>query len=251
MKITSILTLAFGLAIMSGVAATSHALPVSPISYDMPNGYGESVGGEYNYWDSKYTGSGSKITDGAYLSGGLGELTDGVIATKSWEYLIDPPNKIYGTAENFDGTGPYVGWSWGDPTITFHFNHAAIKTMTFFVDDPAGDDLYPNGGHGGVSAPFAFIVNGTEYEHFSGTKPSPAQGPLAMTTDLTALNLTDIDTLTVTLKRNNAPNIYWVFASEVAFDDGRSPVPTPEPSTVALFGAGLAGLALLRNRQKK
>lgn len=72
-----------------------------------------------------------------------------------------------------------------------------------------------------------------------------------MTTDLTALNLTDIDTLTVTLKRNNAPNIYWVFASEVAFDDGRSPVPTPEPSTVALFGAGLAGLALLRNKFRK
>lgn len=251
MKITTILTIALGLVVMSGIATVSHALPVSPTSYDMPNGYGISAGGEYNYWDSKYTGSGSKTTDGAYLSGGLGELTDGIIASKSWEYLIDPPNKIYGTAENSNGTGPYVGWTWGDPTITFHFNHAAIKTMTFFVDDPAGNYLYPNGGHGGISAPFAFIVNGTEYEHFSGTNPSPANGPLAMTTDLTALNLTDIDTLTVTLKRNNAPNIYWVFASEVAFDDGRIPVPAPEPATVALFGVGLAGLALLRNKFRK
>lgn len=245
MRITKLLIA--GVCLVATTATTSHALMVAPTSYDMPNGSGTARSGEYNYWDAQYTGSGNKTTDGAYLSGGLGKLTDGIIAAKSWEYLIDPANKIYGTAENFDGTGPYVGWSWGDPTITFHFSSAAIKTMTFYVDDPAGDDFYPNGGHGGVSAPFGFTVNGTYYSHFSSTSPSPANGPLAMTTDL---NLTNIDTLTVTLNRNNAQNIYWAFASEVTFDDGR-PAPVPEPSTLILLGAGLAGLGLLRNRQKK
>src|SRR5438067_2130557 len=72
---------------------------LTPISYDMPNGFGRASGGMYNYWDKQYTGTGSTMTDGALLTGGLGDLTDGVIAGGHW-YDV----------ENIQGTGPYVGW---------------------------------------------------------------------------------------------------------------------------------------------
>ena len=52
-------------------------------SYEMPNGGGDASGGTYNYWDGSYSGSGSTTTDAAALSGGLGDLTDGIIATET------------------------------------------------------------------------------------------------------------------------------------------------------------------------
>ncbi|MFV2066020.1 MAG: hypothetical protein ACC645_03505 [Pirellulales bacterium] len=43
----------------------------------------------------------------ASLSGGLGDLTDGVIATENW-YIVEPP----------DGpNGPYVGWNHGNTPV--------------------------------------------------------------------------------------------------------------------------------------
>lgn len=57
----------------------------------MPNGNGTATGGFFNYWDRDYTGNGSvapisapHTNDGEALSGGLGDLTDGVIATQDW-----------------------------------------------------------------------------------------------------------------------------------------------------------------------
>ena len=84
-------------------AATAEASFVTPTSYDMPNGYT----GSYEYWDESYTGSGNTAADGDPLSGGLGDLTDGVVASDNW-YVVEAPL----------GPGPYVGWTI-DPTISF------------------------------------------------------------------------------------------------------------------------------------
>ena len=58
-----------------------------PTSYDLPNG---QLGGDVpNFFDDTYTGTGNKHAVLAPLTGGLGDLTDGVIATTNWngQYL--------------------------------------------------------------------------------------------------------------------------------------------------------------------
>ena len=76
------------LAVLSvlALASVAAAAPVLPTSYAMPNGYTAA----YNYWDQIYSGSGSVTTDGAPLSGGLGDLTDGIIATDNW-FVAEAP----------------------------------------------------------------------------------------------------------------------------------------------------------------
>jgi hypothetical protein len=228
------------LVLLLGIAVIAHAVPIQPVSYDMPNGYGISVGGEYNYWDENYTGSGDKTVDGAPLTGGLGKLTDGIIATKSWEWT-----DVSGNGQTQQDL--YVGWTWGDPTISFYFaNKVNINNVTFYVDDP-GNGNNGNPHRGGVAAPESFTINGTTH---TVNNSSPGSGPLAI--KISDLGLDPVDVMTVTINRDlSSPYSFWVFVSEITFDDG-VPTPVPEPSTFILFGAGIAGFALLRrSRQRK
>ncbi len=132
-------------AALAVAALPALAAPVAVTSYDMPNGNGQAVGGSYNYWDRSYSGSGSTTTDGAALSGGTGDLTDGYAETQSW-YLV----------ENGAGTGPYVGWygpSVANPLVTFHF--AGSPTINGI------DIALDNSGVGGVFAPAAILIDGS------------------------------------------------------------------------------------------
>ena len=125
----------------SGAALAS---PVAALTYSMPNGEGKAIGGAYNYWDGAYDGSGAKTVDGAALMGGLGKLTDGVVATQAW-------NKVSNSA----GTGQDVGWFptvTPNPKITFTF---AAGTVIDEVDI----DL-DNSGTGAVFAPSAILIDG-------------------------------------------------------------------------------------------
>ena len=202
-------------------ATSAGAAQVFATSYSMPNGDGQASGGSFNYWDKGYTGSGSTTTDGAALSGGLGDLTDGVVA-----------NALWFNTENAAGTGPYVGWyrpHTADPTITFNFAPGSfIDTIGIHFD---------NSQYGGVFTPNAILVDGVA-RAFTG--PSPGTNGFAF---LSGLNLSGSSH---TVQFQQSPGT-WTFVSEVTFDGGRG---VPEPATWGLMiaGFGAAGAMLRRRR---
>lgn len=202
--------------------ATLTALPslaqtvVAPTSYDMPNGYGRAHDGSFNYWDKAYTGSGNTSLDFAPLSGGLGDLTDGVVATDRWDRV-----------ENLEGTGPYVGWSLMDPVITFHF----ATTHTFGQVVVWHDDA---NGYGNVATPQAFTVTvGGRSQRFEITDPA-GDAPFASTLTLGA-GFTG-DTLSLQVHRFDSATML----SEVQISA------VPEPATALLWLAGVGWFGLRR-----
>lgn len=198
-------------ALVACLVSSTAGAALLPDSYNMLNGNT----GSYNYWDETYSGSGCVTCDNAALSGGKGDLTNGIIASDNWFVVEAPP-----------GNGPYVGWSL-DPTITFHWNApVTISSVTFHLDD--------SNGAGGVSAPAGVLVNGVL---FSISEPA-GSSPFAFTAD--GVSFTGND-LVVSLLRKNS----WLFLSEVEFNAAPQAVPgaVPEPQTYALLLAGLALIA--------
>ena len=186
---------------------------VVPTSYDMVNG----GSGSYTYWDESYSGAGSTNVNHANLTGGLGDLTNGIVAEDNWSVVEAPA-----------GPGPYVGWDI-NPLITFHF--ASVVNLTrvrIHLDD--------SGGGGGVSAPASVTIAGTNYLVLDPAGFSPFWAEF----DVTGLST---DSLQVTLNRNDA----WTFASEFEFHDASA---VPEPSTLGVGALALSTIALLARRRR-
>jgi hypothetical protein len=197
-------------------AAPAAAVQLFATSYAMNNGNS----GSYSYWDASYNGSGCVTCDGAALSGGLGDLTDGVAASDVW-YNVEGANSGY---------GPYVGWlsnSTPNPTVTFSFGGApTINSIRIHLD---------NSNAGGVSGPAQILVDGVGQSY-----ALPASGTAGWV-DLTGLSLTG-GNHSVQLINSNS----WVFASEFEFFGFAGGVPEPAAWTMMLGGFGLLGAASRR-----
>jgi PEP-CTERM motif len=203
------------------MAAPAQAAQVFATSYSMPNGDGQANGGNFNYWDLSYSGAGSTITDGAALSGGLGDLTDGVIAPDFWFNV-----------ENAAGTGPWVGWrktNTSNPLLTFNFaGSPIIDQVKFYIDDS---------GAGGVFAPSAILIDGLATSYVNGGVTNSL-----LTVNLTGLNLTGGSH---TIQFLDSPE--WVFVSEIEFFS--TAVPEPATWAMMLTGFGIIGGALRRRKR--
>ena len=201
-------------------ATSAAAMPIAVTSYAMPNGDGQASGGSFNYWDLNYSGAGATNVDGAALSGGVGDLTDGVVASDFWFNV-----------ENGAGTGPYVGWYAPhtlNPLLTFNFaGNPTITSISIHID---------NGGAGGVFSPSAILIDG-----ISTAFTSPALGTIGFV-NFTGLSLTG-GSHTIEFQQLNGAT--WVFVSEVSFAGG---VPEPASWAMLITGFGLAGTALRRRR---
>lgn len=202
--------------------AVAVAAPIVPTAYDMPNGHGQATGGTFNYWDLSYSGAGSTSVDGAPLSAGLGDLTDGLIAGDIWFNV-----------ENAAGTGPYVGWRNIDPRIDFQFaTPVEFLSVRIHLDDANG--------FGSVNLPNAVRFTAGATTTTINVADPAGSAPLWVSFDLSGQGFAG-SALSVELLRKNQ----WVFASEFEFD-GRA---VPEPSVLLLVGLGLAaGARRVRRR---
>lgn len=220
-------------AVLILASAPAQAAPIFPSSYDMLNGNGVASSGSFNYWDLNYSGVGAMTTtDNAPLSGGLGDLTDGIIPTDNWLNV-----------ENLAGTGPYVGWRDGNsllapnPTVTFRFaGPIDLASITIYVDD--------SGGAGGVSIPASVDIGyeGFGYTNFVLVDPDPSFAPVSFTFSGLALTGSAFD-----VRFNNGNE--WVFVSEVTFDGSPASTAVPEPATGLLLLSGIAAGAYRRRRR--
>ncbi len=185
-------TFALTLLAMVSTAMPTVAATILPHHYDMQNGQRAA----FNYFDETYSGSGNKTENLAPLSGGRGDLTDGIIPTQGWN--VTP--------------APYVGWLTVNPTIRFHFDGTTDLTRAiFYFDDSQGD--------GGVRAPRSVtLTDGTN----SKTVPiadSPARGRFFVTANDLGLTGSWVD---VTITKDDGQ---WMMMSEVKFEGTAIPEP--------------------------
>jgi hypothetical protein len=204
----------------------AQASPIAVVSYDMPNGSGQASGGNYNYWDKNYSGAGSTTTDGAPLTGGKGDLTDGFVSTLNWF-----------SAEAPSGIGPYVGWRnviTPTPTIKFNFgSQVNLDSITIHMDDANGA--------GGVAPPRSVGISTDNLNYdvraitdqFLGDPFFLTLSGLGLVTDSVWLKFDYRDT--------------WIFIDEVSFDGGARKV--PEPGVLSLLGLSLLAMAGVRRRR--
>jgi Discoidin domain-containing receptor 1/2, DS-like domain len=175
--------------------------PVAPITYEMPNGGGTAHGGGWNFWDELYDGDGDNTVDGDLLSGGLGQLTDGVVGLDNWQ--TDLGNGI---------AYEWIGWWSGfNPTITFDFGAVIdFETIEIHVNNSA------NGSVGMFwHADLSFSSDGLDFGD-----------DLLYTADNDVLSDPSARFIVIDIPRSaqyvrvaldHRPGMYWLFLSEVRF----------------------------------
>jgi hypothetical protein len=218
-------------AALLGGAATAGAAPLAVTSYDMTNGGTSSLGTSLR--DDTYTGgTGNPGVNYSILTGGIGELTNGITNGGNWNTT----------------PGPYVGWqqsALASPIITFHFgameNFNDVHIYTNWQYSASSVDFSVNGGSTWINRAVNLLA------------PSTAN----VWVDFLGLGLTG-NTLTLRLN-DRANNSYpdqvvrsadWIMIQEVTFD-GSPAAAIPEPKSYAFLLAGLGLLWLGKRRQQQ
>ena len=203
-------------ALLAAFTLTASGATLSPISYSMPNG-----GGFPGYEDETYSSPNCPNCPG-YLSGGLGQLTDG----------ITTPSFFPDEGGTFS---TMVGWTF-DPEIFFYFD----STQSFGQVQIHLSDAH---GRAGIALPSSIdILIGSTTLTFNPV----AQNETGSLNEWHSFNTQGLsgDSVKVTLHRSQT----FEFVDEFAFVGGAAAA--PEPSTMILGGTALALVGFLRRKHR-
>ncbi len=212
-------------------STTVVAAPILPISYDMRNGQT----GSYNWWDDTYSGSGNSMLDGTLLTGGLGQLTDGILGTFVVGACCTPATAY-----------PWIGWASIQPDITFNFGSPTIFTSAgFHAANPHTGGIALWG-----SVTLSFSIDGINFGNSIAYTTTPAEQAdlTARFTDVAINNQTAqyiratfTDSPSPTCGTSSTGTVFtcpWIFLSEARFDA----VPEPAMGWATLGALVLVGL---------
>jgi hypothetical protein len=207
--------------------ATSVHAGIVVSSYSMPDGADLHDA----YFDNLYDGD---IDSNRFLSGGTGELTDGVLTAT--------------VTAGYGAWAPYVLWDATSPKITFDLGglYALTDVTAYFKYYPQAAVYIP------ASVSLRFSSDGVSFGSaqqrlFDNAERVPGGND---SDGIYQLLVGSVSAQFVELTLNNGPENRWLALSEVVFDGAPTAAMNnvPEPGTGALlFGAAIA-LGLLRTR---
>jgi hypothetical protein len=179
-----------------------------PNRYDLPNGHW----GAYTYYDNTYTGLGNRNERGAPLSGGIGDLTNGIIGTQwAWGSQTD--------------ANPWVGWDSFSPTIEYTFpSEVGIETIRLHTLTNRQARIH-------IWDAVEVSIDGGAPVRFTFADAAYADQALHWLDVPIHRNATTVEMTLIPLAGK------WGFLSETEF------VPVPEPSSLAL--AAMLGAAFI------
>jgi hypothetical protein len=212
-------------ALALGCAEAARADILSVLDYSTPNGQS----GFTTYHDDTYNGSGNPNVDGSALSGGTGQLTDGVLGTDN---IFD------------NGTFDWIGWQSIQPTITFHLAQPSVLDTLSFRSANESSMFNDVAVFGGANVSFSndgttffgnFTYNTPDSDR-TGDQSRWVDIPLGQATaSFVRVQLLDGVKVGEGLKP-------WIFISEAQVLG----TAVPEPGAWGLLGSGLVAVAAWR-----
>lgn len=235
--------------------STCWAATLNPVSYDMQNGEEYTSFGGYEYFDETYNGSGDTTAPRASLTGGVGDLTDGVIGTANWkptDFFTTPEEE----AELQETMRPYVGWfvqeSKGAPyaiDITFRFD-SVVDVSKVNIHGLMGN-LDRSSNNEPTMPDYFRISNANGSAEIDRSDVSDATRTYLETIETGGLRGREFK---LSLGFNYDPTDFYsgrdfIFISEVEFQ-GPAPVPLPAGGLLLLSALGALALRGRKNNNK-
>lgn len=219
--------------LLAGLAAAALALnahaSLTPLTYNMVDG--APLHGAY--YDNAYNGT----SNAGYLSGGRGDLTDGVTTAS--------------VVMGYGAWAPYVLWDGISPVITFDFGsvHTLSSVLTYFKFY-ASAAVYMPGSMGLRMSDDGVNFGSTQLRTLSDAERTGSDN----TDGVFELLSGPVSGRYLELTLNNGPQNRWLALGEVVFEGtpgGLAQQALPEPGTVSLAALALASLAGLRRKPQR